>query len=372
MLKGFYLTLLIGPLIPVPAPQPVVDALKSAQVTVSAGQRSGFQLSFGLSKSSLLQNVLIPAGFFDPGIRVVIVVTINSIPNVIMDGIITRQEVSQSNELGQSALTVTGEDVSVMMDLVEIPLPMPMPVEARVALLIAKYALFGIIPLVIPTIFPDLPIPVERIPLQKGTDLSYINQLAKQNGYVFYIVPGPAPGMNLAYFGPEIRIGIPQPALNVNMDQFTNVDSMSFSFDGLSRKQLVLVIQEPITKLPIPIPVPSISLLSPPLALRQAPSLKLEILEDTAKLTPTLALAQGLSEANQSSDAVSGSGQLDVIRYGQPLSARGLVGVRGAGLGYDGLYYVKSVTHNIKPGEYKQSFSLSRNGLVSLTPVVPT
>jgi hypothetical protein len=47
-----------------------------------------------------------------------------------------------------------------------------------------------------------------------------------------------------------------------------------------------------------------------------------------------------------------------------------LVGVRGAGLAYDGLYYVNSVTHSLKRGEYKQNFSLSRDGLVSNTPVV--
>jgi hypothetical protein len=29
------------------------------------------------------------------------------------------------------------------------------------------------------------------------------------------------------------------------------------------------------------------------------------------------------------------------------------------------LHYVKSVTHSIKRGEYKQSFNLSRNGLLS-------
>ena len=47
-----------------------------------------------------------------------------------------------------------------------------------------------------------------------------------------------------------------------------------------------------------------------------------------------------------------------------------LVGVRGAGRTYDGMYYVESVTHNIKRGEYKQSFTLSRDGVVSQTPVV--
>lgn len=372
MLKGFYLTLLIGPVIPVPAPLPVVQALKSVQVTVSAGQRSGFQLAFALSKKSLLNTTLMPAGYFDPGIRVIIIVTVKGLPNVLMDGIITRQEMAPSNELGQSTLTVTGEDVSVMMDLLEIQgIPFPaMPAVARVALIIAKYALFGLVPLVIPELFPDMPIPTQKIPFEKGTDLNYIEQLAKENGYVFYVEPGPAPGMNLAYWGPEIRIGIPQPALNINMDAHTNVESLSFSFDGMSRKQLAIMIQEPFTKLSIPIPVPEISLLKPPLALKQAPALRFEPLKDAAKLNPFQAIAKGLAKASESADAVNGSGQLDVLRYGRILKARQLVGVRGAGISYDGLYYVKSVTHNIKVGEYKQSFTLARNGLISITPAV--
>jgi hypothetical protein len=52
------------------------------------------------------------------------------------------------------------------------------------------------------------------------------------------------------------------------------------------------------------------------------------------------------------------------------LNARSLVGVRGAGQAFDGLYYVKSVTHKIKRGEYKQSFTLTRNGLVSTVSTV--
>jgi hypothetical protein len=39
-----------------------------------------------------------------------------------------------------------------------------------------------------------------------------------------------------------------------------------------------------------------------------------------------------------------------------------LVGVRGVGNTYDGNYYVKQVTHRIKRGEYKQSFTLIREG----------
>jgi hypothetical protein len=75
------------------------------------------------------------------------------------------------------------------------------------------------------------------------------------------------------------------------------------------------------------------------------------------------------SMMNNAAD-ISGSGSLDVMQYGQILSARKLVGVRGVGLSYDGLYYVESVTHNIKRGEYKQNFNLSRDGFLANTETV--
>ena len=46
------------------------------------------------------------------------------------------------------------------------------------------------------------------------------------------------------------------------------------------------------------------------------------------------------------------------------------MGVRGAGYSYDGFYYVRSVTHNIRKGEYQQSFTLTREGLGAISPVV--
>ena len=49
---------------------------------------------------------------------------------------------------------------------------------------------------------------------------------------MFYVDPGPVPGISIAYWGPEIKFGVPQPALNVNMDALTNVESLSFSFDA--------------------------------------------------------------------------------------------------------------------------------------------
>jgi hypothetical protein len=373
-MKQIFLTLLLGPLVPVPAPAEVANALSSVQITIASGQRSGFQLAFQVGSKSLIATTLLPAGLFDPGVRAILVVTVNGVPNVLMDGIVMRQEFTPSNQPGQGTLTITGEDVSVMMGLIELKgVPYPaMSDELRVAAILAKYAMYGIVPMVIPSLFPDLNLPIQKIDFQKGTDLDYINQLAKENGYVFYVTAGPAPGANIAYFGPEIRVGVPQPALNVNMDHATNVDSLSFSLDGSTREQLAIMIQEPLSKLNIPVPLPEISPFAPPLALKSAPALHFKFLEGAAKLNPARAIIAGMGKAIEANDAVTASGQLDVTRYGHVLAARQLVGVRGSGPAYDGLYYVKSVTHNIdaRKRDYKQSFQLARNGLVSLTPAV--
>jgi len=156
----------------------------------------------------------------------------------------------------------------------------------------------------------------------------------------------------------------------VNLDSDTNVESLSFSYDALSKKLPVIIIQQQETQIPIPIPLPDITPLNPPLG-ALAPALRIEFLDNTAKLTPIQAALIGMAKAAKSADMVSGSGTLDVVRYGRPLKARSLVGVRGAGQAFDGLYYVQSVTHSIKVGEYKQNFTLTRNGVISTVPKVP-
>lgn len=57
-----YLTLLMGRQMVAPVLQPVTDALLSAQITVAAGQRSGFQLSFDLAKNGVINRTLLPSG----------------------------------------------------------------------------------------------------------------------------------------------------------------------------------------------------------------------------------------------------------------------------------------------------------------------
>ena len=373
MASGLYLTLLVGPVVPLPAPKPIIDALTAVEVTINSTGRSGFRLSFTLSDRSLLQTVFLLA---PPAVelRVVIMVTVNNIPQVLMDGVMRHHETQPSSSAGHSTITIIGEDLTAVMDLLPMDgLPYPfMPAEVRVGTILAKYAMYGVIPEIVPSLVPDLPIPVDRIPAQDGTDFAYINQLATENGYVFYLDPGPVPGVSRAYWGPQVKFGIPQPALNVNMDTWTNVEQLSFQYQPSNATLPIVYIQDDITHVPIPIAIPPVTPLNPPLGVMVPTPTRVERLTDTAKYTPGQALMMGMARASASADVVTGSGSLDVLRYGRVLQARGLVGVRGAGPAFDGLHYVDSVTHSIALGQYKQSFTLTRNALISNTPVVPT
>ena len=375
MLKGIHLTLLVGPVVPLPMPQVVMDALTGVTVKSNTEGTSGFDLSFTLSNRSPLHTIFLLAAGNTPLLRVILIVTINGSPQVMMDGVTTMVQVTPGSAPGQSTLTVTGEDLTKMMDsnLIDfsgIPYP-AMPAEARVLLIIAKYAMFGMIPLVIPSFFPDFPLPIERMPTHQGSDLAYVRQLASEVGYVFYIDPGPVPGVNTAYWGPEIKVGPPQPALNMDMDAHTNVESLSFNFRTAENVLPIVFIQNALTKMPIPIPIPNINPLQPPLGVTGLIPTRVEVLRDTAKLSPMAAISRGLAAGSKSADSVTGTGTLDVLRYGRLLKARQLVGVRGAGMAFDGLYFVQSVTSTIKRGELKQNFTLTRNGLISITPTVP-
>jgi hypothetical protein len=370
--SGLYLTLLVGPVVPLPAPKPVVDALTSVTVTTSATGRSGFQLSFTLADRSVLQELFLLA---PPGVelRVIIMVTVNGIPQVLIDGVMREHEVQPSAGSGGSTMTITGDDLTAVMDLLPMDgLPLPMPPELRVGAILAKYAIYGVVPEVLPPLIPDITIPVERIPSQEGTDFAYISSLANLCGYVFYLDPGPLPGVSRAYWGPQIKFGVPQPALSVNMDTWTNVEQISFRYAPYKAATPIVTILDPKVPAPIRVPIPTVTLLNPPLGALVPTPIRVERFTEVAKKDAGPALLQGMARASANADVVTGTGSLDVLHYGRVLQARQLVGVRGAGPAFDGLHYVDSVTHTISRGQYKQSFTLTRNALVSYTPVVPT
>jgi hypothetical protein len=291
-----------------------------------------------------------------------------------MDGIITNHQFAPSETPGETTFTVTGEDVSVMMDLREEIREHPaQPEPIIVTLLTTHYAMYGLVPMVIPPATLDVPIPTERTPVQHATDLGYINQMAARYGYVFYIDPGPLPGMNIAYWGPPVRTGTPQRALSIAMGPATNVNNFNVQYNALSATTVIGTVQDPYLGA---VPVFTLAPLRPPLSLLPAhiadmPNIRQKQLGDAQGLNilQAYARAQGITDAS-GDGVVTASGQLDTSRYGGVLKPRSIVGVRGAGFRHDGLYYVKSVTHNLSMDSYTQSFQLTREGIGSLTPVL--
>lgn len=373
MQSSIQLSLYIGP-VPVAAPREVVESLVHARIDSGAGDsQSGFELTFELPARSPLRTLFLVTGGGGgvPLMRVVLVVAINGRAESVIDGIATNVA-TQPGQGGVARLVVKGKDMSALMAVIELPgIPYPaMPPSARVLLCLAKYAALGVIPLVIPSILDIPPLPIQQIPQQRGNDYEYVRGLAADAGYVFYLEPGVTPGTSTAYWGPEIRIGAAQPALTANMDALTNVDDISFNFDREHKAIPIVYFQESATKLPIPVPIPDISPLNPPLGIIPPLPPKIVKLKNTAHLSAPQALMAGLAYAAQHSDSVFGSGTLDVAKYGRLLRSRALVGVRGAGLPFDGLFYVTNVTHEIARGSYKQSFSLARNALLSTVPTV--
>jgi hypothetical protein len=371
VLKGLHLTMMIGPVIPIPVPEEVTDALESVTVDTDEDQTT-FQISFRLGKRSALATLFLITGGIPLPLRVVLIATLNGLPQVLVDGLVSNQQTTPGSDGGDAILTLSGSDLSSAMDLQDFTgLPYPaMPIEAQVALILAKYAILGVVPMVIPTPFPDVPLPTEKIPTHRGTDLNHIRELARWVGYTFHMLT-PAPLVNIAYWGPKMRIGIPQSALNVDMDAYSNVESIHFGFENRDRTQPILQMQIPDTTFWIPVPLPDVSLLNPPFGLIEPLPSQITFLSDVGGLSPIQVALWGLANAAGSMDCTTADGSLDVIRYGGILQPRSVVGVRGAGSGFDGLYFASKVGHKIKRGEYKQSFSLVRNGLVSTVPVVP-
>jgi hypothetical protein len=376
---GISLTLLIGPTIPTPAPQFVTEALERASITHADQGPSGFQLEFKADRNSayLRDFQLLATRMLAAGNRVVLKVAIGGMSRVLMDGFITHIELSHSKASGASTISVTGEDVSVKMDLIELSSEYPgLGHFGIVATILAKYALYGVLPKVMPTLSDLASDPLERVPQQNATDREYINTLAGLHGNVFYVRPGPVEMTNIAYWGPPPRSGARLATLSVDMGPSTNVEQISFSYDGLAATLFLGQDQDAESEADVPIATLGGTRL--PLAAEPAVPFNFALLKTKVVKVPgftaagAMAYVQGMTDRSMD-NVLTAQGEVDTLRYGSIMEVPGIVGVRGCGMNLDGFYYVKSVTHTLSRGEYRQQFSLAREGFgTTTTSLVPS
>lgn len=375
-LLGTNLFLLLGPGVPLPARPDIAEVVESIEVTHADGQRSGCQLVLRLGRSMLdavdYRLALDPT--LKPFSRIGMVVLLSGIPKVLFDGVITDQQITPGNAPGEGRMTITGEDMSALLDLVE-PASVEHPAQPELVIalkILATYAPYGVIPMVLPPPSVDVPIPTERIPVQQVTDLQYLNDMAARFGYTFHFEPGPAPATSTAYWGPPKRITLPQRAISVNMGPETNASNVQFQYDGNAQELMDGSVQD--RNMNTTVPVKTFAGTRMPLAAMPAyavqPQKRVRALRGPGlTVAQAYAKAQGITDASQDR-VLRATGELDTGVYGGMLMPWSTVGLRGVGYHHDGFYYVERVTHRMEPGKYTQSFSLLREGHGAISPFI--
>lgn len=378
-MKGSDITLglMIGEEVPKNAPPALLEALDEIQIRQGDDDEAffeqGFQIAFQANRSddrspdyAILNGPTLKAGN-----RVIITVTLGSKPQVLMDGIITHQQLTYDVSMN-AVLLVTGRDLSILMDLEEKATGhVGLKHKDVVEKILKEYAKYGISARVSPPSINWPTQPPNHIPYQNGTDRDYLRRLAAEYGFLFYIRPGPQPQKSVACWGPQELQVTPQKALSVNMGVMTNVESISFSYDALASTQVYRAKPQDGPGNPTLVETnqstlkPSLSK-NPALAGNTSFVRKKWLGYSGPDEVEAMARAQAITNLSTGS-VITVTGSLDVLRYGAVLVAPGLVGVRGVGQTYDGDYYVKSVMHIIRNGSYKQSFTLTREGLTSKT-----
>lgn len=378
MQGGITTTLLLG-LPPLPAPPPLVQALQKVEIESSTEVASVFRLRFGITQTKISDWDLLELTYQEALFRPLTPVQIRvkagiGIPVALINGYVASQQVTYDDQAGGSVLEVTGMDATVLMNLEEKVMPWPaMPDSAIAAALFGQYA---IVPSVTPTT-PSL-IEPEGTTTQRGTDIRFLRRLAQRNGFDCFVQPDPITGLDTGHFGPPMNLpGPPQAVINVKMGPETNVSEFKIRYDMLRPTTALAAGLDVKTRSPFvapalvpasPPPAGGLYPLGAPMGVENSvlratagahpPPMVLPA--ETGQFLPPGLLSAAQAVVNRSSWALVAEGTIgpDVA----VLHPGGTVNVRGAGMFYNGSYYVTRVSHSIDScGTYLQKFEARRN-----------
>lgn len=373
--SGLRLTVLAGPTLPAPLTVDLAERVRSVTVTESDEERSVFSLVLDAEGQAPGAPTPFGAGFaLAPFSRVSIVVTFGPLPAMLFDGVVTESRLEPGAGGAGATWVITGEDLGNLLDREERDVEHPGLDDYPVVLaMLAPYAAHGLLPAVTPPPTMDPPLPIDRIPTQHGTDLAHLVALAERHGYVAYATPGALPGTSQFYWGPPVRLGVPQPALAANMGHDSSVTQIDIRTEATAPTTVSGNVMDRRTgsQTPVEAPAPTRApLAAVPFAAANATNLRSRRLRDASSNT-VAAQARAQGQVDAASDAVTAEGSADGARYGSVLRSRALVGLRGVGWENDGVWYCKRVEHSFTMGAYSLAFTLTRDGHGATTPVLP-
>ncbi len=278
----------------------------------------------------------------------------------LIEAYVTEANANFANQPGQSVLNIVAMEPTVLMNLVEDNKAWPNMADSDIADRIFRdHQLVPVVDQTQPTWQEN-----DYVPMQRGTDIQFLQALAKRNGFECYVELNPDSGQVEGHFHLPKLQQTPQGVLSVNMGDATNVNSFNARFDNLgptTAKASNIDVdsqddqdgdadEQELTDLGA---TPSLASTNP----RQV------LLSGTGLSTTGELKTAAQAEVDRSSWAITAEGEVNTVAYGDVLRAKRPVLVRGAGPQFSGTYYVQSVTHTINGDGYSQRFSLKRNAL---------
>jgi phage protein D len=347
-----------------PLPAPYMRALIGIEVETAVGEAAAFRLSFALSRGAFGDFDTTPPDLFRPLTPIRISVALGSpLPQTVINGYVAEAEFRGSGDPGGATLDVVGMDaLGTRMALSEEPATWPNLPDSEVARTI--FARYGVAPTgVIPT--PPTRTAADVTTTQRVNDARYLRQLAQRRGWELFVQPDPLAGIDQGYFRPPAPLQPPQGVLSMDFGAASTLRDFRVQNAMLRPTSVSASSADTLSRAAIPAIAPVAT--DPPMGaeptlLRITPP-PVERLPSTDAANPAEAQTRAQARADDSSRAVTATGQVDGLRFRRPLRAGQPVLVRGAGRQNSGLYYVTHVTHRISQDAYDQSFRAWRNAV---------
>lgn len=265
-----------------------------------------------------------------------------------------------ANQPGTSILNVVAMDPTVLLNLEEKVKPWPNMADSDVANSIFTSPDYKFVPVVDTTTWRRQE--NDQTMIQRGTDMQFLQQLARRNGFEIYVETNGTTGLVEGHFhAPRLDLP-PQGVLSVNMRDATNVNSFNARFDMLqpSTAQATNLDVESQENQQAQATRSRQTTMGSETAL--AAQRQRRVLPSQTGLTRSGELqAYAQAVADQSALAITADGELNTVAYGGLMRAKRPILVRGAGSQFSGTYYVERVLHVLTGDSYKQNFTLRRN-----------
>jgi phage protein D len=280
----------------------------------------------------------------------------------LIDAYIIETNATFANQPGSSILNVVAMDPTVLMNLKQVVKPWPNRSDSDIAREIFTSPDYNFTPIVDSTNWRRQE--NEQTVIQRGTDIQFLQELARRNGFEIYVETNPTTGIGEGHFhAPRLDVP-PQGVLSVNMRDATNVNSFNARFDMLRPATVETNNLDVESREGQQSQVNSsrLTTLGRETSLTgQRPRVLLPVQTGLARTGEQQPFAQAV--ADESALAITAEGELNTVAFGGLMRAKRPIEVRGAGHQFSGTYYVDRVHHVLTPESYTQTFSLRRNAL---------